>query len=839
MTLNEKECTGAGKLVVIKENAKQQKRTPKPARKKMSMNDTFSALLLSPLGSRMEENFNESFGDKTTLTPSTIFRSLQKEHEQISTILRILSPSTAQYQHSLSELITLYERSEEQQLNVGVQRLILSVFLKLSANILTVMGKLTYQPALYKLSQIIASSIEPNLEDEEDLMNLQKWADRVVFECAIHMIDFPNYELDAEINIDGIVDDLLLGSSNIQFVRSSAFVAAVRLASEMDCNVHIAYKSKLTLDNISDEHFLRLLLWLYLRNKNFLKTDLLSSLFSSLPLTLNAQEYVRSSECSLLDVNLYLVSLSVVASTTSESGLTLKSAPVIASQLSLTKHQKDCWKAIVDTCAGVSSKAVAALARLRTSQLVESVRLISDGSEDVRVLFEAWKSCLQPSATHDENVYEAIKTVTDKYIAKMNSLLAYGPFYSTDAFSRFQPSSVSRRDMKTLFPLQFDYEFVNTTEAEHIGTVINSLEGYMSPEPEEVEQDQGEALSIKEDTSFGDETFHSFGSASDQFTSANNSQFFSPLPQNKESIRPSSVSQLIRDDSAHTSHFSTKSVILTPTRSTASPTQSVSGKKITTLSFERHQTADVTPSQRDNGSDEDEEEEDELEAALLESTEKHERSILAQKTPEKAQFVQKLIPTPTKDAQTETDASITSSGEGSISSVRYTPKREIKTDKNVEPMYSSASEADEYEDEDYEEEIEYEDEEEDEETEAEDVDEGMTEEQADLMMVQILEATTMMFRDLRMKKFAIESQKIQFENTSDDDILRLAELKLAKINSDITATSERLNKLKTPSVTTIFTPRVPPPLQAANQLFENRGVDHDSKQCLGCQDIPD
>ena len=206
-----------------------------------------------------------------------------------------------------------------------------------------------------------------------------------------------------------------------------------------------------------------------------------------------------------------------------------------------------------------------------------------------------------------------------------------------------------------------------------------------------------------------------------------------------------------------------------------------------------HQTI-VTPSKKGNKSDDsgEDEEEDELEAALLESTQKHERSILAQKTPEKPALVQKPMSTPTKDAQTETDASITSSGEGSIISVRYTPRQEAKGDNKIETLYSSESEADEYEDEDDEEEIEYD---EDEETEAEeDDDELLTEQQMEDMMGQILEATTTMFRDLRMKKFAIESQKvsmisvfeilltfqIQFDNTTDDEILRQAELKLAK-----------------------------------------------------------
>ena len=109
----------------------------------------------------------------------------------------------------------------------------------------------------------------------------------------------------------------------------------------------------------------------------------------------------------------------------------------------------------------------------------------------------------------------------------------------------------------------------------------------MSPEQEEIQKEEEEALSIKDDGSFGDDTFHSFGSASDNYTSANNSQFFSPLSHNRESMVPSAVSQLIRDDIANTSHFSTKSVILTPTRATASPTQSVFDKKLTPLSFER------------------------------------------------------------------------------------------------------------------------------------------------------------------------------------------------------------------------------------------------------------
>ena len=42
--------------------------------------------------------------------------------------------------------------------------------------------QLTYQPTLYKLSQLIASSIVPDLkpDEKEEATHLQKWADRVV-----------------------------------------------------------------------------------------------------------------------------------------------------------------------------------------------------------------------------------------------------------------------------------------------------------------------------------------------------------------------------------------------------------------------------------------------------------------------------------------------------------------------------------------------------------------------------------------------------------------------------------------------------------------------------------
>lgn len=73
-----------------------------------------------------------------------------------------------------------------------------------------------------------------------------------------------------------------------------------------------------------------------------------------------------------------------------------------------------------------SRKPASALCRLRVSQLTDSVRLTSDSSEDVRVLFESWKCCLQPSAADDEAVFAAVKALTELYRTKMNSILAYG-----------------------------------------------------------------------------------------------------------------------------------------------------------------------------------------------------------------------------------------------------------------------------------------------------------------------------------------------------------------------------------------------------------------------------
>lgn len=70
----------------------------------------------------------------------------------------------------------------------------------------------------------------------------------------------------------------------------------------MDLNAIITPESKFSLSNLGDEQTLRLLLWLYLFQKSMLKSEFLSSLFSNLPSTLNAQEYMKSAECSMLDV---------------------------------------------------------------------------------------------------------------------------------------------------------------------------------------------------------------------------------------------------------------------------------------------------------------------------------------------------------------------------------------------------------------------------------------------------------------------------------------------------------------------------------------------------------
>ncbi|CAO4361916.1 unnamed protein product [Caenorhabditis nigoni] len=809
----------------------------------MVLNDSFSSLFSSPLR-KANESFNESFGDKNTLSPATVFRCLQKEHDQISTVLQSHPPTCSQYQASLNELISLFERAEDQSM-FGVQKLILSLFLKLTGNILSVLGKPKYQPTLYKLAQLIASSISPDLgtDNEIEEENMQKWADRIIIECSIHLLEFPNYKMDLEFNIDEVVDELVLASGKFQFVKSAIFVAARDMVSDMDTTVEITPESRFTLGNLADENILRLLLWLFLRQKSTLKSNLLPSLFPNLPFTLKAEEYDRSAECSLLDLKLYLVSLSVVSSTTTEAGMTMKSAPTIASQLSLTKHQKSCWKAIVDACAGSSRKKVAAISRLRTSQLVESVRLISDGSEDVRVLFDGWKYCLQPSATYDDDVYEAIQAVTEKYRTKMNSLLAYGPFYTSDPSSFSKSGSVCRRDMKTLFPLQFDYEFVNTTEAEHIGTVINSLEGYMSPQPEDdvTEEEDAEVLSSTKDfESAGDETFHSVGSTSDHYSSVNNSQFFSPLLHNRDSMLPSAVSQLIREESlANTSHVSTKSLILTPTRGTsATPTHPSPHPNIFDLSIERHQNVSFTAPEKSD-LDHSDEEEDELEAALLESTQKHEKSIIALKTPEKSVNVEKLTPTPTKDAQTATDDAFISSGESSIVTVKYTPKAESTTTlKTAPPIFTSESE--EYDDEEY-----YDEDEEEYYDEEEENDESLTEKEAYLseseiesLMEQIREATLLMFRDRRMKMFGLENQKIQLDNTNDAEILEAATKKLEKISMDLSATSERLDKLKIPNLTTMFPSTAKPSAQVLPVPLpktEATTVDHNPQKCLGCQ----
>lgn len=90
----------------------------------------------------------------------------------------------------------------------------------------------------------------------------------------------------------------------------------------------------------------------------------------------------------------------------------------------------------------------------------------------------------------------------------------------------------------------------------HISYDLNFLfsrEGYLSVnDPESQPDDVLEVCS--------DDTFHSFATASD----TSRDVFFSPM---RPSMCPTAVSQLIREESAaNTSHVSTKSLILTPTR---------------------------------------------------------------------------------------------------------------------------------------------------------------------------------------------------------------------------------------------------------------------------------
>ncbi|CAI2318919.1 unnamed protein product [Caenorhabditis sp. 36 PRJEB53466] len=764
---------------------------------------------------KANESFNESFGDKNTLSPTTLFRCLQKEHDQISSILRFQPPTPSQYQNSLIELISLFERAEEQS-TIAFQKLIVSVFLKLCANILNALAKPKHQPLLYKLSQLIADSIVPDLgpENEIEEKTMKKWADRVVIESSIHLLDFTNYQLDIEFSIDSIVDDMGLANGRFQFVKSSIFEAARDIISEMpSTELHVHPETRFAPENLADEPYLRLILWLFIRQKPLFTDDFLRSLFPTLSDTPSAQDIVKS-PCSLLDVKLYVVSLSVVAATTTDSGITFKSAPTVSAHLSLTKHQKDCWRAVVDASAGLCSRAPTALSRLRTAQLLDSVRLTSDGSEDVRVLFEAWKCCLQPSAAHDKHVSEAIKVLTEKYRTKMNNLLAYGPFYSTDPSSFVKStSSGSRRDLKTLFPLQFDYEFVDTTEAGHIGVVINSLEGYHSVQnaDEDSDEEDGE-LEVGGDSD--NTTFHSFRS-DNLCSSADNSQFFSPLKHNRQSMCPSAISQLIRDESAaNSSHFSTQSLILTPTRKGP---KSPGVQRVPMLTFELPGLQNVSVVNDQSKKEEEEvedESEDELEKALLESSRKYEEKMLKQSPA--FPIVSAKTSTPMKDAQTDTD-DVISSEESSIVSVRYTPRRPVE--KEAEIVAETEEEEEEYESEE-----ESEEEEED--------DEMLNESETEAMMEQILEGITGIFRDHRMKQFGIQEQKIATENVTDSEMLAKAEEKLSKISCNMQETMKRLEALQKVTTYTTFIPKIPSEsLKSAVKREE-----HNPKKCLGCQD---
>ncbi|CAI5439197.1 unnamed protein product [Caenorhabditis angaria] len=591
---------------------------------------------------------NTSFnGDKENqLTPQTVSRIIKKEHENVCNALKFNPPKPLQYQNSLNELINLYERCQEEAEDRNLENLVISVFLKLCANVLSCLEKPEHQFILYKLAETIGSNI--NFEKSPENLHLQKWADRIVFEAKIQQT--PKNVSIIDFSTSAIIDDLELSTGKLQFVRTSIFEAARSLAENMgQKKENDAENIRLNPDLFEDESFLQLVLWYFKFDaKHALSDSFLTRIFS----TLSSSTLTNS--LTLLDIKLFLVSLFVTSSTTTETGITAKFAPKISANLTITNIEKECWRAMIQSFSANRPK-ITASARLRLTQIQNAVRLIEGGSEDVRVLFEAWKYCLQQSAILDDEEFERIKQMAEVYRAKMNQLLAFGPLYSTNSSAFVTMSSDRRQDVKALFPLQLDYQFVDTVEAGHIGVVINSTEGYLkfstNPAAENAENES--------DTSFRTASEKSFGTGSAD-------KFYSPMKNNRTSIIPDHLRKLIsKGNEANRSFVSTKSVILAPNeeekeeeeddekqnasfssqsifanlpRSPQKPQNFGGGDSKHSYFAENVQKTENLKAEEE----EEEDEEDPLENALFESS----RLFLEQ---------QKLQKTPTKDAQTETE----------------------------------------------------------------------------------------------------------------------------------------------------------------------------------------
>ncbi|CAB3408567.1 unnamed protein product [Caenorhabditis bovis] len=646
---------------------------------------------------------------------------MKRENDLIITALGHSPPFTTQYQKSINELISLYDQVRDLE-NENLEKLVLALYIKLCANILSVLKKKS-APQLYGLAYGIADKIDLNLSMDD--IDMEKWTKRILFECAVHIDAKNSFEVDTTFSTEAVVDNLCLSHGRLQFVRGSIFDTAKGIVDSHPKTLNIDMSDCASVEVISDEVFLRLIIWACKWKMNHLNEVIFEKVFARLPVVPKANDLIKSG-LSLLDVRIFISSLSVISSKTTESGLTVQEEPRIASNLSLSKIQIDSWKALIDVATKTTT--VQPASSLRCSQVIAAVRLTNGGSEDVRVLFEVWKSCLQNSAKNDEDVFEAINALNDVYRTKMNQLLAYGPSYPNDSTTHIRLSMDRKRDNRGLFPLQFDYEFVDVTEAEHIGAVINSTEGYeFDGEPEPSTDD------------------YSFETATENYSDQSVSEFFSPMKHNRNSMVPESISKLIHENSM----ISTQSVILTPIKEVEKKKEETSPGFVMNIPLifpPKIETGDsnIPPQVNEESVEENEEddenedeEEDNLEAALLECEKRHEESVRnsPKKTMPKEQLA--VFKTPTKNAETATD---------DLAEMPPTPPSSLAelNSCNESPVLSR--------------------------------------EEDEMMMMKLLESSTKMLANLRMSKLGLKFE----EKYEDDDIVfNKAQEKLKMIKNDI------------------------------------------------------
>ncbi|CAD6189817.1 unnamed protein product [Caenorhabditis auriculariae] len=520
-------------------------RRPRPQR---------SPVFFSPVIRKGDESLNDSVLDEEILTQSTLLRKLRKAHDFALSSLTAHSAVLNQFQKPLIEIVSLYERAEESaECSKSSALLTIGVFCNICANVLAVLQKhKSLQFTMYRIAYGILSKVE----EQKENIGVDSWVLNMALESAVEL----NMTLTTDSIVatwddpelaDKLIDALTLTTGRFQLVKASIFQIARDLADETPLKKSqdpIYYTSLKVLN----EETLKLLLWCIKRSEIFQSCKFIDELFSkSLPAAPQADDLLKS-PLSVLDVKMFLDSLMSVSFTVTPSGRKFQQEPTICAQLTLTKLQTQCWAALCDAPNRARNPAL----RLRCSRVVDAVRLTDGGSEDVRVLFETWKRVLQCAPSQDDNVFEAVREIGDVYKEKMNKLLAVGPGYQrvTSSVSFGSGRSVNPIAETLLFPLPCDYDFVDVTEADHIGAIINSAEAFTEEDNVDDEDSDNEKSFLTAPEGRPSDAFSTFVSPMHQATRLSilsMSQFESPMQ--------SPV------------HVSSKSVVLTPSTNIGTP----------------------------------------------------------------------------------------------------------------------------------------------------------------------------------------------------------------------------------------------------------------------------